>query len=136
MRVVRLLAPGGPEQLAIEEAERPRPGPGEVLVRVLSGVVEAAGPGVAAGEDVFALTPFDRDGVAADYTAFARRSAGAQAAVARARRERRDPAAGAHGWQGSSITAGSARASACWSTVPRAGSARSRCSSPVRTART
>src|SRR3954464_12631607 len=96
MRVVRLRAPGGPEELAVEEARRPRPGPGEVLVRVhaaaitrdelqwpvdrlpaipsyeLAGAVEEAGPGVAAvapGDEVFALTPFDRDGVAADYTA-------------------------------------------------------------------
>ena len=96
MRVVRLRAPGGPEQLAVEEADRPRPGPAEALVRVhaaaitrdelewpvdrlpaipsyeLSGVVEEVGPGVAgvaAGDEVFALTPFDRDGVAADYTA-------------------------------------------------------------------
>ena len=95
MRVVRLLAPGGPEQLAVEEVERPRPGPGVVLVSVraaaitrdelewpvdrlpaipsyeLSGVVEEVGPGVAgvaAGDEVFALTPFGRDGVAADYT--------------------------------------------------------------------
>ena len=96
MRVVRLRAPGGPGQLAVEEAGRPRPRPGEALVRVhaaaitrdelqwpvdrlpaipsyeLAGVVEEAGPGVAAvapGDEVFALTPFDRDGVAADYTA-------------------------------------------------------------------
>src|SRR5262245_10179598 len=93
MRVVRLRAPGGPGQLALEEADRPRPGPAEALVRVhaaaitrgelewpvdrlpaipsyeLSGVVEEAGPGVAAGDEVFALTPFDRDGVAADYAA-------------------------------------------------------------------
>jgi NADPH:quinone reductase-like Zn-dependent oxidoreductase len=95
MRVVRLRGPGGPEQLSVEEAERPRPGPGEALVRVhaaavtrgelawpvdrlpaipcyeLCGVVEEAGAGVAAvaaGDRVFALTPFDRDGVAADYT--------------------------------------------------------------------
>jgi NADPH:quinone reductase-like Zn-dependent oxidoreductase len=94
MRVVRLRAPGGPEQLAVEEAGRPQPGPREALVRVhaaaitrdelqwpvdrlpaipsyeLAGVVEEAGPGVAGvapGDDVFALTPFDRDGVAADY---------------------------------------------------------------------
>jgi NADPH:quinone reductase-like Zn-dependent oxidoreductase len=94
MCAVRLRAPGGPEQLAVEEADRPRPGPGEALVRVhaaaitrdelqwpadrlpaipsyeLAGVVEEAGPGVAGvapGDDVFALTPFDRDGVAADY---------------------------------------------------------------------
>ena len=96
MRVVRLRAPGGPEQLTVEEADRPQPGPGEALVRVcsaaitrgelgwpvdrlpaipsyeLSGVVEEVGSGVAgvaAGDEVFALTPFDRDGVAADYTA-------------------------------------------------------------------
>jgi NADPH:quinone reductase-like Zn-dependent oxidoreductase len=36
MRVVRLRAPGGPEQLALEEADRPRPGLGEALVRVLA----------------------------------------------------------------------------------------------------
>jgi NADPH:quinone reductase-like Zn-dependent oxidoreductase len=93
MRVVRLRAPGGPEQLAVGESDRPVPGPGEALVRVhaaaitrgelewpldrlpaipsyeLSGVVEQAGPGVAAGDEVFALTPFDHDGVAAEYTA-------------------------------------------------------------------
>src|SRR3954453_4114496 len=96
MRVVRLRAPGGPEPIVVEEADRPRPGPGEALVRVhaaaitrgelewpvgrlpaipsyeLSGVVEEVGPGVAGvatGDEVFALTPFDRDGVAADYTA-------------------------------------------------------------------
>jgi NADPH:quinone reductase-like Zn-dependent oxidoreductase len=96
MRVVRLRAPGGPEQLAVEEADRPEPGPGEALVRVhaaaitrgelewpvdrlpaipcyeLCGVIEEAGAGVAGiaiGETVFALIPSDRDGVAADYTA-------------------------------------------------------------------
>ena len=95
MRVLRLRAAGGPEQLAVEDADRPRPGPAEALVRVhaaaitrgelewpvdrlpaipsyeLSGVVEEVGrgvAGVAAGDEVFALTPFDRDGVAADYT--------------------------------------------------------------------
>src|SRR5215217_5784272 len=96
MRVVRLRAAGGPEQLAVEEADRPRPRPTEALVRVhaaaitrgelewpvdrlpaipsyeLSGVIEEVGAGVAGvanGDEVFALTPFDRDGVAADYTA-------------------------------------------------------------------
>jgi NADPH:quinone reductase-like Zn-dependent oxidoreductase len=96
MRVVRLRAAGGPEQLAVEEADKPRPGPAEALVRVhaaaitrgelewpvdrlpaipsyeLSGVIEEVGTGVAGvadGDEVFALTPFDRDGVAADYTA-------------------------------------------------------------------
>ena len=96
MRVVQLRAPGGPEQLALVEADRPRPGPAEAVVRVhaaaitrdelewpvdrlpaipsyeLSGVVEQVGrdvAGVATGDEVFALTPFDRDGVAADYAA-------------------------------------------------------------------
>src|SRR3954447_14408893 len=96
MRVLRLRAPGGPEQLTVEAADRPQPRPGEALVRVysaaitrgelgwpvdrlpaipsyeLSGVIEEVGPGVvgvAAGDEVFALTPFDRDGVAADFTA-------------------------------------------------------------------
>jgi NADPH:quinone reductase-like Zn-dependent oxidoreductase len=98
MRVVRLRAAGGPEQIVVEQADRPRPGPGEALVRVhaaaitrdelqwpvdrlpaipsyeLSGVVEEVGPGVtgvATGDEVFALTLFDRDGVAADYAAVA-----------------------------------------------------------------
>ena len=96
MRVVRLRGAGGPEQLAVEEADRPRPGPTEALVHVhaaaitrgelewpvdrlpaipsyeLSGVIEDVGTdvaGVAVGDEVFALTPFDRDGVAADYAA-------------------------------------------------------------------
>ena len=95
VRVLRLRAAGGPEQLAFEDAERPRPGLAEALVRVhaaaitrdelqwpvdrlpaipsyeLSGVVEEVGgnvTGVSTGDEVFALTRFDRDGVAADYT--------------------------------------------------------------------
>jgi NADPH:quinone reductase-like Zn-dependent oxidoreductase len=96
MRVLRLHAPGGPEHLVVEEAERPRPGPSQALVRVhaaaitrdelqwpvdrlpavpsyeLSGVVAEIGAAVtdvAVGDEVFALTPFDRDGVAAAYAA-------------------------------------------------------------------
>ena len=81
MIAVRLHADG----LKVEEIEKPSPGPDEVLVRVyaaaitrdelewptdrlpaipsyeLSGVVEES------GEEVYALTPFDRDGVAAEY---------------------------------------------------------------------
>src|ERR671932_920079 len=87
MRELRLHSDG----LRLEEADRPVPGEGEVLVRVhaaaitrdelewptdrlpaipsheLSGVVVEDSDGFSAGEDVFALTPFDRDGVAADY---------------------------------------------------------------------
>src|SRR6266498_4642822 len=82
--------------LKVEEIETPSPDPGEVLVRVhaaaitrdelewpvdrlpaipsyeLSGVVAALGPNVsdlAVGEPVWALTGFDRNGAAAEYTA-------------------------------------------------------------------
>ena len=96
MRAVVLRAAGGPEQLAYEQIATPAPGPGEALVRVhaaaltrdelewpvdrlpaipsyeVSGIVAALGPGVeglAVGDEVYGLTAFDRDGVAADYAA-------------------------------------------------------------------
>jgi NADPH:quinone reductase-like Zn-dependent oxidoreductase len=80
--------------LALDDVEAPSPRPGEALVRVraaaitrdeltwpvdrlpaipsyeLAGVVAAVAPdveSVAIGEPCFALTPFDRDGVAAEY---------------------------------------------------------------------
>jgi len=93
MRAVRLHDDG----LRLEEIAVPEPAAGEVLVRVcaaaitrdeltwsevtarlpaipsyeLSGVVDAVGPevdGVGVGDAVFGLTPFNRDGAAADYT--------------------------------------------------------------------
>jgi NADPH:quinone reductase-like Zn-dependent oxidoreductase len=94
MRALRLHPPGGIDALSLDEIEVPQPSSGEALVRVhaaaitrdeldwptdrlpaivsyeLSGVVEevAADVGdVAVGDDVFALTPFDRDGVAAEF---------------------------------------------------------------------
>src|SRR5438445_9378551 len=94
MRAVRLYAPGSIDALSVEEIEVPQPGPGEALVRVraagitrdelgwptdrlpaivsyeLSGTVEGIAGDVgdlAIGDDVFALTAFDRDGVAAEY---------------------------------------------------------------------
>jgi NADPH:quinone reductase-like Zn-dependent oxidoreductase len=81
MRVVRLHADG----LRLEEAERPVPREGEVLVEVHAAAItrdelewpadrlpavpshELSGVVADTGEDVFALTPFDRDGVAAHY---------------------------------------------------------------------
>ena len=96
MRAVVLRAAGGPEQLVCERVAVPSPGPGEALVRVhaaaitrdelewpvdrlpaipsyeVSGVVDALGRGVdvvAVGDEVYAMTPFDRDGVAAEYAA-------------------------------------------------------------------
>ena len=96
MRAVVLRAAGGPEQLACEQVAVPSPGQGEALVRVhaaaitrdelewpvdrlpavpsyeVSRIVHAVGPGVdavAVGDEVYAMTPFDRDGVAAEYAA-------------------------------------------------------------------
>jgi NADPH:quinone reductase-like Zn-dependent oxidoreductase len=95
MRAIRLQAPGGPEQLVVDELEAPGHGAGEALVSVhaaaitrdeldwpvdrlpatpsyeFSGVVAAIGTDVddvSIGEPVFALSGFDRDGAAADYT--------------------------------------------------------------------
>ena len=94
MSAVRLLTDTGPAGISVDEVDVPGPGRGEVLVAVhaaaltrdeltwpvdrlpavpsyeLSGVVVAVGEGVDAGlvgGAVVALTPFDRDGVAADY---------------------------------------------------------------------
>jgi NADPH:quinone reductase-like Zn-dependent oxidoreductase len=96
MRAVVLRAAADPEQLFCEQVATPAPGPGEALVRVhvaaltrdelewpvdrlpaipsyeVSGVVAALGPGVdgvSVGDQVFGMTAFDRDGVAADYAA-------------------------------------------------------------------
>jgi NADPH:quinone reductase-like Zn-dependent oxidoreductase len=81
MRVVRLYADG----LRLEEVELPVPREGEVLVEVHAAAItrgelewpadrlpavpshELSGVVVDTGEQVVALTPFDRDGVAADY---------------------------------------------------------------------
>ena len=94
MRAIRLREPRGPDGLVNEQVATPRPGPGEALVRVhaaaitrdelewpvdrlpampsyeFSGVVVTTGPevdDVAVGEEVYALTGFDRDGAAADF---------------------------------------------------------------------
>jgi len=91
----RLHAPGaGPADLRLEELPVPAPEPGDVLVQVhtaaitrdeltwptdrlpaipsyeVSGVVASIGAGVtrlAVGDEVFGLTPFDRDGVATEF---------------------------------------------------------------------
>ena len=93
MEAVRLHEATGVDGLRIERLELPQPGAGDVLVRVcaasitrdelewptdrlpaipayeLSGVVADTGEvdQVAVGDAVFALTQFDRDGVAAEY---------------------------------------------------------------------
>jgi NADPH:quinone reductase-like Zn-dependent oxidoreductase len=81
VRVVHLY----PDGLRMEEIERPAPREGDVLVKVHAAAItrgelewpadrlpavpshELSGVIVETGEEVFALTPFDRDGVAADY---------------------------------------------------------------------
>jgi NADPH:quinone reductase-like Zn-dependent oxidoreductase len=95
MEAIRLHAPGL-DGLVLEELDAPRLQPGEALVEVhaaaitrdelewpvdrlpaipsheLSGVVVDVAPdaqAVVAGDPVYALTPFDRDGVAAAYAA-------------------------------------------------------------------
>jgi NADPH:quinone reductase-like Zn-dependent oxidoreductase len=94
MQAVRLRAATGVDGLALERVATPNPREDEVLVRVhaaaitrdelewptdrlpaipsyeLSGTVVSVGEGVdglARGDDVYALTSFDRDGVAAEY---------------------------------------------------------------------
>jgi NADPH:quinone reductase-like Zn-dependent oxidoreductase len=81
MRTVRLY----PDGLRLEDLERRVPREGEVLVRVHAAAItrdeldwptdrlpavpsyELSGVVADTGEEVFALTPFDRDGVAAEY---------------------------------------------------------------------
>lgn len=96
MRAVRSRTPQGPRGLTLERIDVPDPAPGEALIRVhaaaitrdeldwpaerlpatpsyeLSGVVTAVAPDVdrvRVGDAVFGLTPFDRDGVAAEFAA-------------------------------------------------------------------
>jgi NADPH:quinone reductase-like Zn-dependent oxidoreductase len=94
MDAARLHSADGPRAVAIDRVEIPTPRPDEALVRVhaaaltrgeldwpvdrlpaipsyeLSGTVTAIGAdvaGVAVGDEVWALTAFDRDGVAAEF---------------------------------------------------------------------
>jgi NADPH:quinone reductase-like Zn-dependent oxidoreductase len=94
MRAIRLHPPGAIDDLSLDEIETPTPNAGEALLEVhaaaitrdeltwpvdrlpaipsyeLSGVVAAVASDVdvvAVGDACYALTPFDRDGVAAEY---------------------------------------------------------------------
>jgi NADPH:quinone reductase-like Zn-dependent oxidoreductase len=124
MKSLRLHADG----LRLEEIARPEPGPDEVLVRVwaaaitrdeltwptdrlpatpsyeLSGVVEAT------GEEVIALTPFDRDGVAAEWTVVPRSVLAAKPSGLSHEEAAALPMPGLTAWQGlvvhGSLTAG------------------------------
>src|SRR6201982_618587 len=85
MSAVRLVSPRGVDGLALQQVEIPRPGSGEALVEVHAASItrdelewpcdrlpaipsnELSGVVVESGDEVYALTPFDRDGVAAEY---------------------------------------------------------------------
>lgn len=93
MRALRLHEPVGPRGLQLDQVAVPVPGRGEALIQVqaaaltrdeltwpvdrlpaipsyeVAGTVAAVGEGVdlSVGTSVFGLTPFDRDGVAADF---------------------------------------------------------------------
>jgi NADPH:quinone reductase-like Zn-dependent oxidoreductase len=87
MQALRLHGEGGVDDLVLEEIETPPAGSGDALVRVHAAAItrdelewpvdrlpaipsyELSGTVVATGEEVFALTGFDRDGVAAEYAA-------------------------------------------------------------------
>ncbi len=127
MRAVRLTAPGGPEQLVNERIATPVPGPGEALVRVeaaaitrdelewpldrlpaipsyeLCGVVAAIADdvaGVAVGDRVYALTGWDRDGVAADYATVPASRLAPKPEATDAVESASIPLAGLSAWQG------------------------------------
>ncbi|MGN7799032.1 NADP-dependent oxidoreductase [Leifsonia sp. 22587] len=123
MTALRAHERGGPEKLVVEKAPRPRPGRGEVLVRVeaaaitapeltwpetwesdgvdrtpiipsheFAGTIAEVGEGVkdfAAGDLVFGLVPFNRNGAAAEFVALptssiGHRSSSVDAAIAAA----------------------------------------------------
>jgi NADPH:quinone reductase-like Zn-dependent oxidoreductase len=91
VRAIRLHPPGRIEDLRLDDVAQPEPRTGQVLVQVhaaaitrdelewptdrlpaipsyeLSGSLTEDADGLSAGTAVFALTPFDRDGVAAEY---------------------------------------------------------------------
>ena len=114
MKAVRLHSDG----LRLEDVPRPVPGDGDVLVRVhaaaitrdeltwptdrlpatpsyeLSGVVEDT------GEEVIALTPFDRDGVAAEWASVPRRLLAPKPAALSHAEAAALPMTGLSAWQG------------------------------------
>lgn len=127
MPAVRLHAPGGIEALAVDEVDIPRPAAGEVLVAVhaaaitrdelewpldrlpaipsyeMSGTVAALGAGVrnlAVGQEVYALTGFDRDGAAARYTVVPAAVLAAKPRTLSYAESAAIPLAGLSAWQG------------------------------------
>jgi NADPH:quinone reductase-like Zn-dependent oxidoreductase len=127
MRAVRLHGSGGADDLAFEEVAIPQLESGEVLVRVhaaaltrdelewpvdrlpaipsyeVSGIVVDVAPGVTdavAGDTVYALTPFDRDGAAAEYVAVPAEILGRKPNVLSDVESAAIPMTGLSAWQG------------------------------------
>jgi NADPH:quinone reductase-like Zn-dependent oxidoreductase len=127
MSAVRLHAPGDPARLRLERIPTPRPQAGEVLVRVhaaaitrgelewpedrlpatpsyeLSGLVVATGPGVEhprIGDEVYALSGFDRDGAAAEYAVVSEATVAAKPRTLDHVESAALPLAGLSAWQG------------------------------------
>lgn len=127
MRAVRMHEPGGPESLELDHVALPELDARAALVRVhaaaitrdelewpldrlpaipsyeLSGVVAAVAPDVtrvAVGDAVYALTPFDRDGVAAEYAAVPAEILGVKPSALSHVESAALPLAGLSAWQG------------------------------------
>jgi NADPH:quinone reductase-like Zn-dependent oxidoreductase len=127
MRAVRLHGSGGADDLALDEVAIPRLESGDALVRVhaaaltrdelewpvdrlpaipsyeVAGVVVDVAPGVidvAAGDAVYALTPFDRDGAAAEYVAVPAGLLGRKPSALSAVESAALPMPGLTAWQG------------------------------------
>jgi NADPH:quinone reductase-like Zn-dependent oxidoreductase len=127
MRAVRLHGSGGADDIALDDVAIPQLDSGEALVRVhaaaltrdelewpvdrlpaipsyeVSGVVVDVAPGVidvVAGDAVYALTPFDRDGAAAEYVAVPAETLGRKPSALSAVESAALPMPGLTAWQG------------------------------------
>jgi NADPH:quinone reductase-like Zn-dependent oxidoreductase len=163
VRAIRLTAGGEPGHLSLEDLPVPEPAGADALVRVhaaaitrdeltwpvdrlpatpsyeVSGVVEAIGPeahGVAVGDEVYALTGFDRDGAAADFVLVTSGVLAPKPASLDHVASAAIPMGGLTAWQALFDTAAWVPASACSSTAPAAASGTWQCRSPRRAART
>jgi len=114
MKAIRLHSDG----LRLDEIARPEPGPNEVLVRVLAAAItrdeltwptdrlpavpsyELCGVVESSGEDVIGLTPFDRDGVAAEWAAVPRSVLAAKPPALTHEEAAALPMPGLSAWQG------------------------------------
>jgi NADPH:quinone reductase-like Zn-dependent oxidoreductase len=127
MQAVRLHGSGGADDLTLDEVGVPQLGPGEALVRVhaaaitrdeldwpvdrlpaipsyeVSGVVAEVAPDVAdaaIGDAVYSLTPFDRDGGAAEYVVVPATSLSAKPSTLSHVESAAIPMPGLTAWQG------------------------------------